>query len=167
MTTGSGLYTLETRPNDCVVCGGIVQQPVDLMGALAAAPDLLSEAIEERPSGTGSGWSPLEVVVHLADLEVHRGWRFRRTLYEDEPLVDTLDQDALAAALWYPDRDMVTALEVFWVNRRANLELLRMAGEQRLERAYRHPAYGRMTLRSLVEHTTHHDREHLLQVSGR
>ena len=166
MRTGAGLYTFETRPNDCVVCGGIVRQPVDLMGALSAAPDLLSEAIDDGPAGGVAGWSPLEVVVHLADLEVYRAWRFRRILSEDEPLVDLVDQDVLAGALRYEERDMVTALEVFWVNRRANLELLRMAGKDGLDQGWRHPRFGRMSLRSLVEHTTHHDREHLLQVSG-
>jgi hypothetical protein len=162
----AGLYTFETRPNDCVVCGGIVPQPVDVMGALTEAPDLLSEAIEARPSGSGTGWSPLEAVVHLADLEVSRGWRFRRILSEDEPLLDVVDQDSLAGALRYGERDMLTALEVYWVNRRANMELLRIAGEDGLDRWWRHPVFGRMTLRSLVEHTTHHDREHLLQVVG-
>jgi DinB superfamily len=159
------LYRFDSRRVDCLVCGR-ADQPLDVNAAFEAAPDLLSEAFEQRPSGSGAGWSPTEVAVHLADMEVSRGWRFRRILSEDEPTIETVDQEALAANLHSNERDLTMALEVFWVNRRANVELLRIMGDAGRDRDYLHAAFGRMTLRALVEHTTHHDLAHLRQILG-
>jgi hypothetical protein len=162
----AGLQDFDTRRAQCVVCRGEVEQPVDVMGALAAAPEAIAAAVRARATAGAEGWSPVEVAAHLADLEVLRGYRFRQILSEENPLVEPVEQEALAAALNAAERDVDLLLETFAVNRRANLEVLKIAGDGALSRPYRHTLFGTMTLGQLVDHTSHHDRAHLHQIEA-
>jgi hypothetical protein len=159
-------YEFETRAVQCVVCRGEVEQPVDLIAALAAAPNAVATAVRTRQGASADGWTPVEVAAHLADLEVARGFRFRQVLAEEHAAVEALDQEALAAALQASERDVDLLLETFAVNRRANLEVLELAGEKAMNRPYRHVVFGPMTLGQLVAHTTHHDLGHLRQIEA-
>lgn len=159
-------YPFETRRVHCLVDGGEVDEPVELMAALAAGPDLVAQALREAGVAGREGWSPVFVAAHLADLEVYRGMRIRRILAEDDPLIETIDQDLWAASLFYDRRSVATSLETFVTNRRANLELVRLGGEAALARPYRAGAIGRTTLGGLVAHTSHHDIGHLRQILG-
>ncbi len=155
-----------TRRHNCPICRGTVDVPVDVMAALAEMPQRLREALRTAPQRAYDGWSPGFIAVHLADLEVSRGLRFRRVLTEDNTQLEPLDQNALAERLPYDERDMDVALETFAANRAANLELLRLAGEAGLSRTYRHLEFGKLGLRVLVRHTTDHDLAHLRQIVG-
>jgi hypothetical protein len=158
--SGNALVT-----DDCPVCRGPAERPADVLAALSAMPEMLARAIEDA-SGRGDGWDARFVAVHLADLEVSRGWRFRQILAEDDPEIGVLDQDAYAERLQYSERSLELALETFASNRRANVELLRLAGDEARSRTYRHAVFGKMTLGQLINHTAHHDRAHLRQIRG-
>jgi hypothetical protein len=160
------MIDIETRRHDCPICRGIVDVPVDVMGALAEMPRRLGEALRGASDPPRDGWSPGFIAVHLADLEVSRGWRIRRVLTEDNPQLEPLDQNALSERLRYDERDFTLALETFAANRAANLELVHMAGEAALARTYQHPDFGQLTLGILIDHTADHDLAHLRQISG-
>ena len=140
--------------------------PVDVMAALAEMPQRLREALRTAPQRAYDGWSPGFIAVHLADLEVSRGLRFRRVLTEDNPQLEPLDQNALAERLPNDERDIDVALETFAANRAASLELLRLAGDAGLARTYKHPDFGQLTLGILMNHTADHDLAHLRQITG-
>lgn len=149
------LTDLETRLNHCVVCQAEVDQPVDVLAALVAAADSIAAALNHADQlAPGEMWSPRAVAAHLADLEVFRGWRVRRILTEDEPLIESVDQDLWANVLRYQERDVQASLETFAANRRSILELLSVSGEAALFRPFRHPSLGRLSLLFLLEHTT-------------
>ena len=150
----------------CEMCGAEAEMPVDTLGALAAAPRLIAGAVESAPQKRGQGWSPEEVAAHLADNEVAFGWRLRQAISDDEPEVQGFDQDRWAAALRYAKRDVGLSLNAFAAARAANVELLRMLDETGWERRFRHPEFGRKTLRVLAEHISHHDLLHLRQIQG-
>ena len=76
------------------------------------------------------------------------------------------DQDRLAEALRYAKRDVGLSLNAYAAARAANVELLRMLDETGWERRFRHPEFGRKTLRVLAEHISHHDLPHLRQIRG-
>ncbi len=160
------MLEFETRKNDCPLCGETVDVPVDMMGAMAEMPKLLSRTFREPRALERQGWSPHEIAAHLADIEVVLGWRIREVLAEDEPMLQPFDQDTWAAKLNYGDRELATSLATYSANRQANLELLRFAGEAGLERKYRHPEFGNRPLRALIEHIADHDIAHLRQVRG-
>jgi hypothetical protein len=154
------------RTHDCPVCRETMPLPEDVIAALAETPGRLAEALRAAGAREPEGWSPQFVAVHLADLEVSRGWRFRQILSEDNPLIGTLDQDSMSENLRYDERDLELALETFSANRAANLELLRIPGEAGLARPYSHAVFGPMTLGMLVNHTYDHDQAHLRQITA-
>ncbi|MEO8456274.1 MAG: DinB family protein [Chloroflexota bacterium] len=151
---------------DCPICQGTVDVPVDVVPALASMPERLAAALSAAKDRDAKGWSPRYVALHLADLEVSRGWRFRMILGEDNPLLAGLDQDGWADQLAYDTRDIDLALQVFAVNRAANVELLRQAGAPARARGYQHSQLGQLTFGTLVDHTAHHDLAHLRQIIG-
>jgi hypothetical protein len=157
---------LGARTHDCPVCGETKPLPSDVIAALAETPQRLAEALRAAEDRKPEGWSPRFVAMHMADLEVSRGWRFRQILSENNPLIDALDQDSLSQNLRYDERDVELALATFAANRAANVELLHVAGEAGLARPYRHAVFGPMTLRMLVNHTYDHDQAHLRQIVG-
>jgi len=156
----------EIRRHHCPICGETVDVPTDVLAALTEMPQRLRETLRTAPDRSYHGWSPGFIAIHLADLEVSRGLRFRRVLIEDNPQLEPLDQNALAARLRYDERDIDVALETFAANRAANLELIRLTGEAGLSRTYHHPEFGKLSLSVLVRHTADHDLTHLRQIVG-
>ena len=156
----------ETTTTNCSICRGEVERFADVIAGLAAMPERIAAAINAAPPHSGDGWSAAEVVAHLADTEVFRGWRFRRIISEDAPDIESFDEEAWARAFRYEERDLPTSLATFEINRRSNLELLRLAGEGALDRTWRHPDRGTLTLGDLVNHTSDHDLAHLWQIIG-
>jgi len=157
---------LPVQAQDCPICRDTVDVPVDVMAALAQMPQRLREALRTAPDREYDGWSPGFIAVHLADLEVSRGWRIRTILAEADPPIGGVDVDAWAEQLSYGKRDFTLALETFTANRAANLELLRLTGDAGLARPYHHPELGALTLGNLIEHTADHDLAHLQQIVG-
>ena len=156
----------ETMIAFCKICRADVERSANVTTALAAMPDRVIAALDAAPAGDGDGWSPPEVVAHLADTEIFRGWRIRRIIGEDAPVIENIDEEALARACRYEERDLPTSLATLKINRRSNLELLRLAGESALDRTWRHPDRGPLTLGDLVNHTSDHDLAHLRQIMG-
>jgi len=127
---------------------------------------LIAEALRSGWTGEGAGWSPREVVAHLADSEVAFGWRLRQTLAEDEPELQPFDQERWAAATHYDRRDASVSLRAYAAARAANVDVLRMLDDAGWERRFRHPEFGGQTLRKLACHESDHDLLHLRQMRG-
>src|SRR5215212_4402158 len=72
-----------------------------------------------------SRWSASEIIAHLADAEVVAAWRVRSVLAHDGVALQAFDQNAWAAAFRYAEVDATESLQLFDVNRRATLALLR------------------------------------------
>jgi hypothetical protein len=150
----------------CKICQTDVERFSDVVSSMLAMPERLATALQSAPEHTGDGWSPREVLAHLADTEVFRGYRIRRILSEDNPLIDSFDEEAWAIAFHYDHRELATSLATFSVNRLSTLELIRLAGGESLDRPYRHAAIGPLTLADLIHHTSDHDLSHLRQITG-
>lgn len=123
----------------------------------------LDEASLRRPEAEGK-WSILQVVQHLADVELVQGLRIRRILAEDHPTLVSMDQDRWAATLWGPRADLEDALEPLCALRLANLRLVTGLDEGELERTCLHPERGEETLGTVLKLVAGHDRVHLAQI---
>ncbi len=157
----------ETTTTDCPICDAEVEVPTDLFAGMAQMPKVIARAFKEpHAPGDREGWSPSEIVAHLADIEVGLGWRIRQTLSEDRPELQPFDQDAWGEALDYKARDLATSLAAYGANRQLNLELLRRAGDAGMARIYRHAEFGEQQLSVLVTHIADHDLAHLRQIRG-
>jgi hypothetical protein len=90
----------------------------------------------------------------------------RQTLSEDEPELQPFDQDAWAAATHYPQRDVENSLRAFAALRAVNVEIMRRMTEKEWARKFRHPEFGNVPIRVLIEHISDHDLAHLRQIQG-
>lgn len=156
--------SVQTTRRYCEWCRAEVDMPADTLEGLASAPQAIADALRAAGGGPSEGWSPTEVVAHLADTEVVTGWRIRQVLAQDEPMIESYDQDAWAAALRYPLRDPEAALRSFAAQRAVNVEIMRLMPEDAWQRTFHHREYGRTTLGVLLRHKSDHDLAHLRQM---
>lgn len=156
---------IQTTRRMCDLCGKEKEMPADLLEGMAAAPRLISRAVQtaERPS---TGWSPAEVAAHLADAEIVLAWRMRQILTLDEPELQPFDQEHWADTLRYSERSVASSLAAYMTVRTSNIEIMRTLSEDQWQRRYRHPEFGPNTLRAYAQHISDHDVEHMGQVTG-
>lgn len=107
-------------------------------------------------------FTAIEQVWHVFDIEVE-GYqeRFRRTLYEDAPLLADIDSEAITPARNYAARDVEAAFAGFARARADTLALLAGLDDAQLARTAVFEGYGPTTLRGLVHFLCSHDQQHL------
>ncbi len=137
---------------------------------LRSVPDLTEKILQglsddelsRRPSP--DEWSALEVCCHLRDYAQEEGVRVRRLVEEDEPALDSYDQEAWALERNYQGDDPArvrTALRAFWGGLAYQLEGL---ADEQWERGGTHPERGAVTVRSRTERQVAHAQAHLEQL---
>jgi uncharacterized damage-inducible protein DinB len=140
---------------------------LDVLGqtapALGRTLDILSDEQVKQPEAHGK-WSVRDVLQHLADSELVWGFRLRMALAQDRPPLVGYDQDLWASRLHYETADAKQALEQFAVLRRSNLNVLRGASEDDLQRVAVHAERGEQTIEQMVRLCAGHDLVHLNQV---
>lgn len=112
---------------------------------------------------SGGGWSPREIIHHLADAELMGAVRLRRLLSEDHPPIQGYDQEEFSHKLHY-DRPTAASLDVFRTTRQANGELLDLLSEDEWAREGVHSEMGRYTLEDWLRVYTGHLNTHVEQI---
>jgi len=147
-----------------------------LVGVFEAAPARLRLALE-RLSETDEvahpiegKWSIREIVAHLADAETVGAARFRFTLAEPGALLPVYDEAAWARALDYQDAAvgrLADTAALFSALRLATARLLRRQPDEAWRRRARHPHWGEISLRELLELSADHGERHIEQILER
>ena len=109
-------------------------------------------------------WSVAEILAHLADSEMVRGWRMRQILGAPGTPIQAFDQDSWAAAGHYEKRAARKSLELFQVLREANLALLKSLTKEQWKHHGMHAERGVETIEHIVRMNAGHDLNHLTQV---
>jgi hypothetical protein len=109
-------------------------------------------------------WSVAEILAHLADTEIVRGWRMRQILGAPGTPIQAFDQDAWAAAGHYENRDPRKSLETFRVLREANLALLKSLSKEQWKTYGMHAERGQETIEHISRMMAGHDINHTRQV---
>ena len=132
--------------------------------AIAAAVSGLPEKVlRYKPSP--EKWCVLEVLGHLADVEIIYGYRLRQMLADTKPVIAPLDQDAWARNLNYLDSPPSELVAFYGLGRHHNLRLLRSLKASDLSKGAFHPKLQReMTVADLVERMGGHGAGHLQQI---
>jgi uncharacterized damage-inducible protein DinB len=112
-------------------------------------------------------WAPVEVVAHLADMELVFGVRVRQILTMERPGLLSVDPPALAMRADYTNWSLALALDRFLRRRAETLELLDSCSASELERIGVHPRRGDMTVADLVALMLAHDIDHVGQIRER
>ena len=144
------------------------------LDALGAFPRQLEAHYAAIPAGY-EHWQPaswegipsehftaIEQVWHVLDIEVE-GYqaRFQRTLHEDEPLLPSIDSEAVARERDYGSRRAEDAFVRLGEARALTMAVLATLDEARLARPAVFEGYGPTTLRGLVHFLCSHDQQHL------
>lgn len=137
--------------------------PEQLAAYYAAVPPAYRHWAPASWAGVPSEpFTAIEQVCHVRDIEVD-GYqlRLRRTLEENDPLLLSLDGEALARERHYAEADATAVLADFRRARRETLALIESLHPEQLQRPARFVGYGALTLASLVHYLCSHDQQHL------
>ena len=143
----------------------------DKLQSIVTGPSLIATAVAgldeltlRRKPAPGK-WSILEILGHLADIEVVYGYRLRQMLADKEPAIAPIEQDDWARNLGYLEATPGELLEAYQPARRANLRLLRRLKPADLEKGAFHPELKRkVTVGDLIGMMAGHDPNHLGQI---
>ena len=107
-------------------------------------------------------FTAIEQICHVRDIEIE-GYhqRFTRTLNEDQPLLPSIDSEAVARERNYGAEDPALVFADFRRARSVTVALLRGLDERQLDRRATFEGYGPVTLRALVHYLCSHDQQHL------
>jgi uncharacterized damage-inducible protein DinB len=136
----------------------------------AATPKKLERLIKGVPAAklrkrpAPGKWSVAEILAHLADSEMVRGWRMRQILGAPGSPIQAYDQDSWAAAGHYQKRDPRKSLETFRVVREANLALLKSLTKEQWKQSGMHAERGEETIEHISRMMAGHDINHTAQV---
>jgi DinB superfamily len=129
----------------------------------AAVSGLPQEVLRYRISP--EKWCVLEILGHLADIEIVYGYRLRQMLADMKPVLAPLDQDAWARNLNYLDSPPSELLAFYGLGRHHNLRLLRTVRPADLSKSAFHPEMQQpMTVADLVQRMAAHGAAHLQQI---
>ena len=136
------------------------RSPKDIAAAIAGLSD---KVLRYKPSP--DKWCMLEILGHLADIEIVYGYRLRQILADEKPIIAPLDQDAWARNLNYLDSSPSELVAFYGLARHHNSRLLRTLRASDLSKSAYHPEIQRnVTVADLVERMGGHGAAHLQQI---
>ncbi|HZE27955.1 MAG TPA: DinB family protein [Terriglobales bacterium] len=128
-----------------------------------AVSGLTPQVLRYRPAP--DKWSILEILGHLADIEIVYAYRLRQMLADRKPVIAPMDQDEWAKNLGYMDTPAPELVALYGLNRHHNLRLLRRLKPGDLEKSAFHPEYKQeVTVATMVERMSGHGPNHLEQI---
>jgi hypothetical protein len=113
------------------------------------------------------GWTPRQVIHHLADSETQSYVRLRRLVAEPAgSAIQGYDESAWAesAILGYKELPIENSLSVYLSVRAASLEIIKRLGLEDLDRYGEHSERGKFTLGDWIRVYSKHSREHAGQI---
>src|ERR1700757_2427987 len=96
------------------------KSPKQIAAAVSGLPD---KTLRYKPAP--DKWCILEILAHLADMEILYAYRMRQMLADEKPVIAPIDQDAWARNLGYMQSNPMELVAQYGLNRHANLQLLR------------------------------------------
>jgi len=110
-------------------------------------------------------WCILEILAHLADIEILYAYRIRQMLADKDPVIAPIDQDAWAKNLAYLESSPPELVALYGLNRHANIQLLRRLKTADLQKSARHPEKDHpVTVADYVQMMAKHGPNHLEQI---
>ena len=136
------------------------KSPREIAAAVFALPE---SVLRYKPSP--DQWCVLEILGHLADVEIIYGYRLRQMLADSTPVIAPIDQDAWTRNLNYLDSFPAELVAFYGLARHHNLRLLGTLKESDLSKSAFHPeTHRQVTVAELVERIAGHGIGHLQQI---
>ena len=129
----------------------------------AAVSGLSEKMLRYKPAP--DKWCILEVLAHLADVEIVYAYRLRQMIADKKPVIAPMDQNDWARNLGYMETPPAELIALYGLNRHANLRLLQRLKPGDLEKSAFHPETKKdFTVAELVERIGTHGAGHLAQI---
>jgi len=136
------------------------KSPKEIAAAVSGLPP---QVLRYKPAP--DKWSILEILSHLADIEIVYAYRLRQMLADQKPVIAPMDQDEWAKNLGYMDTPAPELVVLYGLNRYHNVRLLLRLKPADLEKSAFHPEYHQaVTVATLVEKMAGHGTNHLQQI---
>ena len=136
------------------------KSPKEIAAAVLGLPD---KTLRFRLSP--DKWCILEILAHLADMEILYAYRMRQMLADKDPVLAPIDQDAWAKKLGYLESSPPELVALYGLNRHATLQLLRRLKAEDLQKSARHPEKDHpVTVADYVQMLSKHGPNHLEQI---
>src|SRR5438128_10751873 len=110
------------------------KSPKQIAAAVSGLPD---KTLRYKPAP--DKWCILEILAHLADIEILYAHRIRQMLADKKPVVAPIDQDDWARNLGYMSESAPELVALDWLKRHHTLQLLRSSKPQDVEEPAIHP----------------------------
>lgn len=138
------------------------KSPKQIAAAVSGLPD---KTLRYKPAP--DKWCILEILAHLADMEILYAYRLRQMLADKNPVIAPIDQDAWAQHLGYMESSPAELIAQYGLNRHATLQLLRRMKPGDLEKFAHHPERNRpVTVAEYVGMMSKHGPNHLAQIEN-
>jgi len=136
------------------------KSPKQIAAAVSGLPD---KTLRYKPAP--DKWCILEILGHLADIEVVYAYRIRQMLADKKPVIAPMDGDDWARNLGYTETPPAELVALYGLNRHANLRLLRRLKLADLGKSAFHPELQReVTVAEMIEKMSEHGAGHLRQI---
>jgi DinB superfamily len=138
----------------------VEKSPKEIAAAVSGLPD---KVLRYKPSA--DKWCVLEILGHLADIEIVYGYRVRQMLADTKPVIAPVYVNAWARNLNYMSSPASELVAFYGLGRHHNLRLLRNLKASDLSKSAFHPEMQRdMTVAEVVEKMSGHGVAHLQQI---
>jgi hypothetical protein len=129
----------------------------------AAVSGLPAETLRYKPAP--DQWCILEILGHLADIEIVYAYRLRQMLADKKPVIAPMDQNDWARNLGYMEVPPAELIALYGLNRHSNLRLLRRLTLADLGKSACHPELQKdVSVAELIERLAAHGTSHLEQI---
>jgi uncharacterized damage-inducible protein DinB len=139
---------------------------------MAELPDRLAAAVrglDEKQLGTPyreGGWTPRQVVHHLADAHINGFVRFKLALTEESPPIKTYEEDLWAETTDAREAGVEVSLRLLTALHERWMFLLESLPEAQFGRAFSHPQRGLMTIDKAIQLYAWHGIHHAAHIAG-
>jgi len=150
---------------DADTCAHLIDELAGAPAALAASVTGLTDAQLDTPY-RDEGWTPRQIVHHLADSHMNAYTRFKLGVTENNPTIKPYDEKS-----WAQTADATTApidlsLSLIDVLHRRWVQFLRSLDGKTFARTINHPERGPMTLTDMLQLYAWHGRHHTAHITG-
>lgn len=121
---------------------------------------------EQLDKADHAGWTPRQVIHHLADSEAQSYARLRRLIAEPGSTIQGYDENKWAEnkTLGYKELDVEASIAVFKAVRNASYELLKRVTENELDNSGIHTESGKYSVRDWIRTYSKHPLDHANQI---
>ncbi len=134
--------------------------PAVLAALLAGLPPA---AVERQDAG---GWSPRDLVAHLADRGRIQRARVERLIAAPGATIEDSDEHATLAASGLRSRPLAELLATLARERAADVQRYAALSPERLEHTGVHSVAGAITAAQLINQAAYHDLQHVRQIAA-